>query len=52
MSAFGGKADVIHHGSEGPLIAISGLSAHKDILERKAVNGLFPELATSDQAEK
>ncbi len=24
MSAFGGKADLIHYGSEGPLIAISG----------------------------
>ncbi len=27
MSAFGGKADVNHYASEGPLIAISG---HKD----------------------
>ncbi len=27
MSAFGGKADLIHYGSEGPLIATSGHSA-------------------------
>ena len=26
MSAFGGKADLIHYGSEGPLIATSGHS--------------------------
>ena len=34
MSAFGGKADINHYGSEGPLIAISGhLRIGKSMLE-------------------
>ncbi len=37
MSAFGGKADVIHSPAEGPLLAISGHSSLTDGVAAEAV---------------